>query len=145
MKKLLILLLTISGIQLLLSCSSNVNVEDLVGAVFVSPTDYSGNDFENDSARIELLPDSVCIVRNLSFTNFDDSDKWPQQFTGRWYIEEDTRSLIISYGKRVTSFEIVTFDIDGDLKPIGLSLRYYVGDPDEMIYHVLIEESNQPK
>lgn len=148
MKKLVIILLTISCIQLLLSCSSNFNVENWEGAVFVSPTNsYRGNDFPNDSARIELLSDSVCIVKNLSFIDFADSYKWPEQFTGEWYLYEyeDTKSLIISYDKRQTSFAVIPFDIDIDFKPLFVTLRHYVGDPDDMVYHVLIEESKQLK
>lgn len=147
MKKLLIIFLTIFCIQLLLSCSSNFNAENWEGAVFVSPTDCYGNGFPNDSARIELLPDSVCIVKNLSFTNFADSYKWPEQFTGKWYLYEYeySKSLIICYGTRQTSFAVIPFDIGRDFKPYGISLRHYVGDPDDMVYHVLIEESNQQK
>lgn len=145
MKKLLIIFLTIFCIQLLLSCSSNFNAENWEGAVFVSPTDCYGNDFPNDSARIELFPDSVCIVKNLSFANFADSYKWPEQFTGKWYLYEYeySKSLIISYCNRQTSFAVIPFDIDGNFKPHGVTLRSYVGDPDDMIYHVLIKESNQ--
>lgn len=148
MKKLVIIILTISCIQLLFSCSKNFNVENWEGAVFVSPTNsYRGNDFPNDSARIELLPDSVCIVKNLSFIDFADSYKWPEQFTGEWYLYEyeDTKSLIISYDKRQTSFAVIPFDIDIDFNPHGVTLRSYVGVPDDMVYHVLIEESSQQK
>lgn len=145
MKKFIIILLINSCFQLLLSCSSNFNAENLEGAIFVSPTNCYGNDFENDSARIELLSDSVCVVKNLSRIKSEDIYKWPRQFTGKWYLYEyeDTRSLIITYGKKQTSFAVIPFDIDKDFKPIGISLRSYVGDPDDMIYHVLIEESNQ--
>ena len=115
MKKLVIILLTITCIQLLLSCSKNFDMENWEGAVFVSPTNsYRGNDFPNDSARIELLPDSVCIVKNLSFIDFATSYKWPEQFTGEWYLYEyeGSKSLIISYDKRQTSFAVIPFDID---------------------------------
>ncbi len=148
MKKLVVILLTISFIQLLLSCSKNFNMENWAGAVFVSPTNsYRGNDFPNDSVRIELLPDSVCIVKNLSFVDFADSYKWPEQFTGEWYLYEyeDSKSLIISYDKRQTSFAVIPFDMDIDFKPHSVTLRSYVGDPDDMVYHVLIEESDRLK
>lgn len=147
MKKLVIILLTISCIQLLLSCSKNFDMENWEGAVFVSPTNsYRGNDFPNDSARIELLPDSVCIVKNLSFIDFANSYKWPEQFTGEWYLYEYeySKSLIISYDKRQTSFEVFPFDIE-DFKLHSVTLRYYVGDPDDMVFHVLIEESDRLK
>ena len=109
----------------------------------MSPTDYKGNDFPKDSARIELLSDSICKVNNLSYIEFDDSIKWPDEFIGKWYLDED--DLIISYGNSVTSFEIVSFDIDGDFKSYGVTLRYYIGDPDEMVYHVLTEETDHMK
>ena len=109
----------------------------------MSPTDYNGNDFPNDSARIELLSDSVCKVNNLSYIEFDDSIKWPDEFVGKWDLYE--HDLIISYGNRQTSFSIMSFDIDADFKPYGVTLRYYIGDPDEMVYHVLTEETNQLK
>lgn len=137
MKKLIIILLTISSIQLLLSCSKNFSGENWEGAVFVSPTNsYRGNDFPNDSARIELLPDSVCIVKNLSFIDFANSYKWPEQFTGEWYLYEyeSSKSLIISYDKRQTSFAVTPFDIDIDFKPHFVTLRHYVGDPDGAAY-----------
>ena len=115
MKKLVIIILTISCIQLLFSCSKNFNVENWEGAVFVSPTNsYRGNVFP---------------------------------FTGEWYLYEyeDTKSLIISYDKRQTSFAVIPFDIDIDFNPHGVTLRSYVGAPDDMVYHVLIEESSQQK
>lgn len=83
MKKFIIILLINSCFQLLLSCSSNFNAENLEGAIFVSPTNCYGNDFENDSARIELLSDSVCVVKNLSRIKSEDIYKWPRQFTGK--------------------------------------------------------------
>lgn len=142
MKKLLTILLFGYCCLSLFSCSSNFNTENWEGAVFVSSIDYNGNDFENDSARIELLADSICVIENLSFVEFHNSIKWPKQFTGKWYLYEyeDTKSLIISYDHRQISFAVMPFEIDGHFKPVYSSLRYYVGDPDDMVYHCLIPE-----
>lgn len=145
MKKLLIIFLTISFIQLLLSCSSNFNTENWVGAVFVSSIDYNGNDFENDSARIELLSDSICKIQNLTFVGFADSIKWHEQFVGKWYLYEigNCKYLNISHQHKSTSFNIMPNVMFGDWSPRCVSLRYYIGDPDDLIYHVLIEESQK--
>lgn len=145
MKKLGTILLLLYCVQMLSSCSSNFNTENWVGAVFVSSIDYNGNDFENDSARIELLSDSICKIENLSFVGFADSTKWPEQFTGKWYLYElgDCKYLNISYQHKSTSFNIMSNVMFGYWSPRCVSLHYYVGDPDDMIYHVLIEESQK--
>lgn len=146
MNKLGAILLSLYCVQMLSSCSSNFNTENWVGAVFVSSIDCNGNDFENDSARIELLSDSICKINNLSFVGFADSIKWPEQFVGRWYLYElgDCKYLNISYQHKSTSFNIMPNVMFGDWSPRCVSLHYYIGDPDDMIYHVLIEESRQP-
>lgn len=142
-----IILLILHSIQLLSSCSSNFNTENWEGSVFVSSVDYNGKDFENDSARIELLSDSICKVKNLTFVNFSDSVKWPEQFIGNWYLYElgDCKYLNISYQHKSKSFNIIPNVMFGDWSPRCVSLHYYIGDPDDMIYHVLIEETRKQK
>lgn len=145
MKNFGIILLILFYIQMLSSCSSNFNTENWEGSVFVSSVDYNGNDFENDSARIELLSDSICNVKNLTFVSFSDSIKWPKQFTGNWYLYElgDCKYLNISYQHKSKSFNIMPNAMFGDWSPRCVSLHYYIGDPDDLIYHVLIEESKK--
>ena len=147
MKKLGTILLILYSIQLLSSCSSNFNTENWVGSVFVSSIDYNGNNFENDSARIELLSDSICKVNNLTFVSSADSIKWPDRFIGKWYLYElgDCKYLNISYQHKSTSFNIIPNVMFGDWSPRCVSLHYYIGDPDDMIYHVLIEETLKQK
>lgn len=147
MKKLCNILLILYLIQLLSSCSSNFNTENWVGSVFVSSTDYNGNDFENDSARIVLISDSICKVKKNTFVSFSDSIKWPEQFIGKWYLYElgDCKYVNISYQHKSTSFNIMPNVMFGDWSPRSVSLHYYIGDPYDMIYHVLIEETLKQK
>lgn len=134
--------LALCGVSAFLSCSSNFDAESWEGAVFVSTIDYNGNDFYNDNARIELLSDSVCEVMNLSFVEFSDSTKWPKRFTGEWYLYEigHCKYLNISYQHKSISFNVVPAAMFGDWTPRCVSLHYYIGDPDDMTYHVLRTE-----
>lgn len=144
MKKLLIIFLSVYCIQLLLSCSSDFNEENWEGAVFVSAVGCNsyGNNFENDSARIELLSDSVCKVENLTFIYFSDSVRWPERFIGEWYLHEFeySKTLFISYDHRSVGICVEPLSIECGLKIYRNALRYYVGDPDEMVYHLLVPE-----
>lgn len=80
------------------SCTSKFNEENWEGACFISDVAYTGNDFENDSARILLLPNGVCEVENLSFVETTDSIKWPDKFTGEWELSKigDIKYLVIT-------------------------------------------------
>lgn len=145
MKKPGIIFLSLCCVQMLSSCSSKFNTENWEGTVLVSSIDYNGNDFENDSARIELLSDSICKIKNLSFVYFTDSIKWPEEFTGKWCLYEigDCKYLNISYQHKSTSFNIIPAVMFGDWSPHCVSLHYYVGDPDDIIYHCLQEQSSR--
>lgn len=145
MKRVLCMFMALCGVSVLLSCSSNFDAESWEGTVFVSAIDYNGNDFYNDSARIELLSDSICIVKSLSFVEFSDSTKWPGQFTGKWYLYElgQCKYLNVSYQHKSISFNVKPAAMFGNWTPRCVSLRYYIGDPDDMLYHVLRTEERE--
>lgn len=129
------------------SCTSKFNEENWEGACFISDVAYTGNDFENDSARILLLPNGVCEVENLSFVETTDSIKWPDKFTGEWELSKigDIKYLVISYQHKSTSFNINSAVWCGNGSAKESALFYYVGDPDDYIFHYLTFDSKRSK
>lgn len=121
------------------SCTNKFSQEDWEGSTFVSENN-SGSYLEcSDNARIELLADSVCKVRNLSFVTFYKNVNWPNEFTGKWYLYEigQNKYLNISFEHRSVSFNVETAAYLGRFNPGSVWLKYYVGDPDDWNFHCL--------
>ena len=145
--KFLNVFIAICIISLFASCTSKFNEENWEGACFMSDIAYTGNDFENDSAKIVLLQNGICKVENLSFVEFSDSIKWPDKFTGNWELYQigENKYLRISYQHKSTSFNVESAYWCGNRSAKESALHYYVGDPDDYIFHYLTFDSKRSK
>ena len=110
-------------ISLFASCTSKFNEENWEGACFMSD------------------------IANLSFVEFSDSIKWPDKFTGNWELYQigENKYLRISYQHKSTSFNVESAYWCGNRSAKESTLHYYVGDPDDYIFHYLTFDSKRSK